>query len=96
MDCDLEHTGTFWLWCIEHLLFECPGISGLDSPMPITQLQDGLFRVCSRSDHAEAVLLLAFPSSHVPVVAATDCLVSSSLTLLLPWAFTPLGPSPPT
>ena len=27
------------------------------------------------SDHAEAVLLAAFPTSHIPVVAATACVV---------------------
>ena len=31
--------------------------------------------MCSGSDHAEAVLLAAFPTGHVPVVAATACVV---------------------
>ena len=32
---------------IEHLLFECPCISGLDSSMAITLLRADLLRVCS-------------------------------------------------
>ena len=38
-------------------------------------LRDALFRGCSRSDHAHAVLLATFPSDRTPVVAATACLV---------------------
>ena len=34
-----------------------------------------LFRVCSGSDNAKAVLLSAFPTSRIPVVAATACVV---------------------
>ena len=61
---------------IEHLLFECQCIRSLDSSVALTLLRDDLFRVISRSDHAEAVLLAAFPSSRVPVVAATACVVA--------------------
>ena len=42
--------------------------------MILTLLRDDLFRVCSGSDHAEAVSLEAFPSSRIPV-AATACVV---------------------
>ena len=60
---------------IEHLLFECQSIPELDSSVPLALLRDHLFRVCSGSDHAEAVLLAAFPTSRIPVVAATACVV---------------------
>ena len=60
---------------IEHRLFECPCISGLDSCVAITHLWDDLFWGCSGSDHAEAVSLTAFPSSHVPVFATMACIV---------------------
>ena len=60
---------------IEHRLFECQCIPGLDSSVALTLLRDDLFRVCSGSDHADAVLLAAFPSSRIPVVAATACVV---------------------
>ena len=60
---------------IEHLLFECQCIPGLDSSVALTTLGDDLLRVCSGSDHMEAVLLAAFPSSCIPVVAATACVV---------------------
>ena len=43
--------------------------------MALALLRDDLFRVCSGSDHAEAVLLAAFPAGPVPVVAATACVV---------------------
>ena len=74
---------------MEHLLFECPFASGLGSSMAITILRDDLFRVCSGSDHAEAGLLAAFPSSHAPVVPATACLPASPRPCCCP------GPSPP-
>ena len=60
---------------IEHLLFECQCIPGLDSSVALALLRDDLFRVCSGPDHAEAVLLAAFPTSRSPVVAATACVV---------------------
>ena len=61
-------------WChIEHLLFECQCIPSLDSSVALPR--DDLFRVCSGSDHAEAVLLATFPTSCIPVVAATACVV---------------------
>ena len=60
---------------IEHLLFECRCISGLDGSVALAFLGDDLFRVCSGSDHEEAVLLAAFPTSRIPVVAATACVV---------------------
>ena len=50
-----------------------------------------LFRVCSGSDQAEAVLLSAFPTSGVPVAAATACVVpflldpAAALGLMSPW-----------
>ena len=50
---------------------ECQCIPGLDSSVALTLLRDDLFRVYSGSDHAEAVLLAAFPSSRIPVVAVT-------------------------
>ena len=60
---------------IEHLLFECQCIPGLDGSVALALLRDDIFRVCSGSDHAEAVLLAAFPTGHVPVVAATAFVV---------------------
>ena len=60
---------------IEHLLIECQCIPGLDSSGALAVLRDDLFRVCSGSDHAEAVLLAELPTSRVPVVAATACVV---------------------
>ena len=60
---------------IENLLFECLCIPGLDSSVALTLLRDGLFRVCYGSDHAGVVLLAAFPSSRIPVFAATACVV---------------------
>ena len=60
---------------IEHLLFECQCIPGLDSSVALTVLRDDLFRVCSGSDQAEAVLVATFPTSRVPVVAATAYVV---------------------
>ena len=56
---------------IEHLLFECQCIPGLDGSVALALLRENFFRVCSGLDHAEAVLLEAFPTSHIPVVAAT-------------------------
>ena len=76
---------------IEHLLFECRCISGLDSSVSITLLRDDIFRVCSGSDHTEAVSLAAFPSSRVSVVAATACIVpflldpAAALGRISPW-----------
>ena len=60
---------------IEHLASEFPGVSDLGSSMALTLLWDDIFRVCSGSDHAEAVLLAAFLCEHVPTVAASACLV---------------------
>ena len=76
---------------IEHLLFECQCILGLDSSVALTLLLDDLFRVCSGSDYAEAVLLTAFPTSRVPVVAATACVApflldpAAALGHMSPW-----------
>ena len=59
--------------------------------MAITHLRDDLFRVCSGSDHTEVVLLAAFPSSLVPVVAAMACIVpilldpAAALGRISPW-----------
>ena len=60
---------------IEHLQFKCQCIPGLNSSVALTLLRDDLFRVCSGKDHAEAVLLAAFPSSHITGVAATAFVV---------------------
>ena len=82
-----EHS---WLH-IEHLLFDCQCIPGLDSSVASTLLRDDLFRVCSGVDHAEAMLLAAFPSSRVPIIAATACLVpflldpAPALGRMSPW-----------
>ena len=76
---------------IEHLLFECQCIPGVDSSVALTLLRDDLFRVCSGSDHAEALLLVTFPTSRVPVVAATACVVlflldpAPALGRISPW-----------
>ena len=79
-------------WChIENLLLKCQCIPGLDSSVALTIRRDDRFRVCSGSDHAEAVLLAAFPSSGVPVVAATACVVpfllnpAAALGRMSPW-----------
>ena len=54
-------------------------------------LRDDLFRVCSGSDHAEAVLLTVLPTSRIPVVAATACVVpfllnpAAALGRISPW-----------
>ena len=62
---------------VAHLLFECPGIlcPGGTLALAVKLLRDDLFRACSGSDHASAVLLSAFPSDRTPVVAAMACLV---------------------
>ena len=76
---------------IEHLLFECQCIPGLDSSVALTLLRDDLVRVCSGSDHAEAVLLSALPTSLTPVVAATACVIpilldpAAALGRMSPW-----------
>ena len=76
---------------IDHLLFECQCIPGLDRSVALALLRDDLFRVCSGSDHAEAVLPAAFPSSRIPVVAATPCVVpllldpAAALGRMSPW-----------
>ena len=76
---------------IEHLLVECQCIPGLDSSVALALLRDDLFRLCSGSDHAEAVLLAAFPSSRIPVVAATAGVVpflldpAAALGCMPPW-----------
>ena len=59
----------------ERLPFECPCISGLDSSVAVTLLRDDLFRVCSGSDHVEAVLLASLPFGRVTVIAATACVL---------------------
>ena len=75
----------------EHLLFDCQCIPVLDSSVALALLRDDLFRVCSGSDHAEAVLLAAFPTSRIPVVAATACVVpiplgpAAALGRMSPW-----------
>ena len=54
--------------------------------LALALLRDDLFRVCSGSDHAEA-----FPAGHVPVVAATACVVpflldpAAALGRMSPW-----------
>ena len=76
---------------IEHLLFECQCSPGLDSSVALTLAQDDLFRLYSGSDHAEAVLLAASPTSRIPVVAATACVVpflldpAAALGRMSPW-----------
>ena len=76
---------------MEHLLFECQCIPGLDSSVALALLRDDFFRVCSGSDHAEAVLLAAFPTSRIPGVAATACVVpflldpAAALGRMCPW-----------
>ena len=76
---------------IEHLLFECQCIPGLESSVALALLRDDLFRVYSGSDHAEAVLLAASPTSRIPVVAATACVVpflldpAAALGRMSPW-----------
>ena len=55
---------------IDHLLFEFPGVRVLDKQVTITLLRDDHFRTSSGPEHAEAVMLPAFPSCHVHVV---DC-----------------------
>ena len=56
-------------------MFDWQCIPGLDCSVALALLRDDVFRVCSGSDHAEAVLLAAFPSCGFPVVAATACVV---------------------
>ena len=76
---------------IGHLLFECQYIQGLDISVALIFLCNDPFRVCSGWDHADAVLLVAFPSSHIPVVAATACVVpvlfnpEAALGRMFPW-----------
>ena len=76
---------------IEHLLFECQCIPGLDTSIALALLRDDLFQVCSGPDHAEAVLLAAFPTSRIPAVAATACVVpflldpAAALGRMSPW-----------
>ena len=79
-------------WChIEHLLFECQCVPGLDTSVALTLLRDNLFRDCSGSDHVDMVLLSAFPSSRVSVVVATACVVpflldpAAALGSVSPW-----------
>ena len=85
-------TFTFsFTFTLNHLLFECQCIPGLDSSVALALLRDDLFRVCSGSDHAEAALLAAFPTSRIPVVAATACVVpflldpAATLGHMSPW-----------
>ena len=76
---------------IEHLLFECQCVPGLDSSVKTTLLRDDLFRMCSGSDNEEAVLRAAFPTSRTPVVAGTACVVpflldpAAALGRISPW-----------
>ena len=71
---------------IEHLLFDCQCIPGLDTFVALP-----LLRVCSGSDHAEAVLLTVFPTSLIPAGAATACVVpflldpAAALGRMFPW-----------
>ena len=76
---------------IEHLLFECQCIPGLDGSVALALLRDDLFRVCSGSDHTGAVLLAAFPTSRIPVVAATACVVPFLLDPAVALSRMPLG-----
>ena len=46
------------------------------TPLSRLPFRDDLFRVCAGTVHAAAVLLAAFPSSHVPTVAAKACLAA--------------------
>ena len=76
---------------IEHLLFEFQFIPRLDGSVALALLRCDLFQVCSGSDHAEAVLLSAFPTSRVRVVAATACVTpfllhpAAALGRMSPW-----------
>ena len=76
---------------IEHLLLDCQCIPGQDTSVAFPFLRDDLFRVCPGSHHAEAVLLAVFPTSRIPVVAATACVVpflldpASALGRMPPW-----------
>ena len=76
---------------IEHLLFDCQCIPGLHTSVALTLLRDDLFRVCSSSDHAEAVLLAVLPTSRIPVDAAMACIVpflldpAAALGRMSPW-----------
>ena len=72
---------------IEHLLFECQCIPGLDSSVALTLLRDDLFRVCSGSDHAEAVLLATFPTSRAPTACVVPFLLDPAAALgrMSPW-----------
>ena len=64
---------------------------GLDRPVALALLRDALFRVWSGSDYAEAVLLAAFPTSRIAVIAATACVVpflldaAAALGRMSPW-----------
>ena len=60
---------------IEHLLFECPGISGLRGSLAVTLRRDDLFKACSGSDHAMALLLATFPSDRTPALVAKAYIV---------------------
>ena len=70
---------------------ECQCIPGLDGSVALTLLRDGLLWVCSGSDLAEAVLLAAFPSGRMSVVADTACVVpflldpAAALGCVSPW-----------
>ena len=63
----------------------------MDTSVALALLRDDLFRVCSGWDHAEAVLLAVFPTSCIPVVAATACVVAflldpaAALGCMSPW-----------
>ena len=76
---------------IEHLLFEYQCIPGLARSVALTLLRDDLFRVCSGSDHAEALLVAAFPSGRIPAIAARACVVpfpidpAAALGRMSPW-----------
>ena len=76
---------------VENTLFECQCIPGLDGSVALALLRDDLFRVCSGSDHAEAVLLAVFPTGRIPVVAARACVVpflldpAAALGRVCPW-----------
>ena len=52
-----------------------PGYLGPGNSLAVSLPRDDLFRACSGSDHATALLLATFPSDRTPVVAATACLV---------------------
>ena len=68
---------------VEHLLFECPDTLGPGGPLAVKLLHDDLFRACSGSDHASAVLLAMFSSDRTLLWLTRIVLSRSSSTLRL-------------